>query len=1238
MKPFLRLLLLLSVFASPMHAQFSDCTVVGRWGVRTEPRGVVADGGYVFVADGNGVTTYAAADPALPSVQSRLVTSSPSLAIAELAGQRLAVLTERELLIVTRDGAGKLRIDRSLETLGSRMAVFQESVAIASERTVTLFPDIDSGRALEIFASAAIDAVHLDARHLYIAENRGGIRIVARANGSDVGHVSVQALDLASSGDVLYAAAGGIGIFVVDISTPSAPKVLTLLEPAVADFRKVIVRGDTLFALTSDERLVGFSITDPKSPVLVSRTPFPAADLLFLSDRDVLGWGRFVTLAGATTSQPAPLRLFRDHAALAEWSDASVLHGVATDGRYAFITDAPDLRIIDLDAPSGPTEVASVHYGDASTEVRLEGSLLLVHGISNVHMIDVSTPTAPKYLGVYRALGAPPSGAAMAGPYLLEANKPTGFHVVDISDPANPRQITGLKNDGLGQVYGTVGIEGASYNLIAAGIKVVDLSTGVANVVHLLRANYAITDADIVPSTEARSRLLVLSDGETLRFFDLRDHLRPVETAAVDIGHGGEIAVDRHLVYVLSAEGKLTRVDVSDASRPVITNRWKGLRAATGVAARGRIVLSGRYEALVLEDPDNAGEAASPALSLMEAGGRRFVLVSGDASRYYDVEISRSAAGAVARTVKVRGGSSVPLFANESFARSRASSPCNSPWNPPVDLRSTRSPVRFSSSESRLLASSASTTVELGIVNETAEPREVTISGEEIGTVRFTAAASRTSLVSVTIDTSANGVRVIHLTAGEVRDEHRVRVTVAQRQPGGAFSAATEVIPGIGSTPGANGTRWKSDLTLHCSAAESCRPLVRYVSGDLREEVSFDMTAGETLTIADIVTTLFGKSSSTGHVALAGPGDLSAEAFTYNDGAGLRFGQRISVVDPATAGAETRHLIGIRNDSSVRTNLGFVSTTGENRVMDIRLVDARGVSLASRTFEVPAGADLLLPLATLFAEATDGSELALELENAAGVVIYASRIESSTGDAVFTLAEAASSAPVHALFDSVGKVELPTSTWTTELNLRNTSAAPARVDLTLFIANTDQRESASISIPAGATWSTGDAIAELFGSRSTSVIGALHVIADGLIVGWGRLFHTTGSGIYGQELPLRPLRSTTAAGRAETTAQSLFPLEESDAIRTNVGLHESKGESIRVELRLFDSSGTVISAEQIDLAPYSTLFLTGYAGREGWRGRDARLEIVPISGSGAVQAWGSRVDRSSGDARTIGAP
>jgi hypothetical protein len=60
------------------------------------------------------------------------------------------------------------------------------------------------------------------------------------------------------------------------------------------------------------------------------------------------------------------------------------------------------------------------------------------------------------------------------------------------------------------------------------------------------------------------------------------------------------------------------------------------------------------------------------------------------------------------------------------------------------------------------------------------------------------------------------------------------------------------VFPSIGSVPGASGTYWKSDLTLHNPLAARMSLALRYVSGDTRIDRQVVLAGGQSIRWEDV--------------------------------------------------------------------------------------------------------------------------------------------------------------------------------------------------------------------------------------------------------------------------------------------------------------------------------------------------------------------------------------------------
>ncbi|HVT02761.1 MAG TPA: hypothetical protein VHL58_05220, partial [Thermoanaerobaculia bacterium] len=289
----------------------------------------------------------------------------------------------------------------------------------------------------------------------------------------------------------------------------------------------------------------------------------------------------------------------------------------------AFVADAPMFRVLDITRPTNPRQIAAIYIGDFSDRVQLRDTTAIVYGRGSVHLIDISSPLAPRQTGVYRSLGIPRSGAAWAGSYLLEANRATGFHVLDVTDPTHPVQTTGLRNDSHGGPTGVLtAVPTAVYIGVSDGIKIADLADPHHTVVTATGIGGGFTDAQIVQSTSAHPALLALPGLESLRLFDLTTPAMPVEISSILLPPGGAESVAGDLLYITNPRGELYVVSVANAAQPQIVFAGNGLNSPTQTsAAGGLLAIADTYSLKIYTDPATGGSCSDAAANTTAASG-----------------------------------------------------------------------------------------------------------------------------------------------------------------------------------------------------------------------------------------------------------------------------------------------------------------------------------------------------------------------------------------------------------------------------------------------------------------------------------------------------------------------------------------------------------------------------------------------------------------------------------------
>lgn len=204
-------------------------------------------------------------------------------------------------------------------------------------------------------------------------------------------------------------------------------------------------------------------------------------------------------------------------------------------------------------------------------------------------------------------------------------------------------------------------------------------------------------------------------------------------------------------------------------------------------------------------------------------------------------------------------------------------------------------------------------------------------------------------------------------------------------------------IPVVGRSPGANGTFWRSDVTLFNPSSNSVALSLRY-NGATK---TLFLGSGDTQVLADIVSQ-YGHSSGSGTLQVSwstatGPVVTSR---TYTTANGGTYGQSI---DPVTAFATRMFVPGLRNDAGYRSNVGFVNGGTEQEVVAVTLLSPSGTELARTNVTLSAGQQVQYGVTALFAGVSipSGFTLVAEGDANARVFAYGSMVDNASGDPVF---------------------------------------------------------------------------------------------------------------------------------------------------------------------------------------------------------------------------------------------
>jgi len=224
---------------------------------------------------------------------------------------------------------------------------------------------------------------------------------------------------------------------------------------------------------------------------------------------------------------------------------------------------------------------------------------------------------------------------------------------------------------------------------------------------------------------------------------------------------------------------------------------------------------------------------------------------------------------------------------------------------------------------------------------------------------------------------TARGVEIWRRGARTTRadvDAYLRRIRLPAAGQVAASGARTRLVfPTAGSVPGANGSYWRSDLTLHNPHKETLALNLRYVAGDVRIDRGVVLAGGRTIRWEDVVRSFFGAPESRGAlwIEFLGARPPVARMKTYD----AAHDSRASIDSPLSmsdaSGARDLTIVGIPGGGLARRiNVGIVN-----------------VGAIPGTFRITAQTRTGQTIGTAFEEGLpeDESRLVSDIETALGV-------------------------------------------------------------------------------------------------------------------------------------------------------------------------------------------------------------------------------------------------------------
>ncbi len=471
-----------------------------------------------------------------------------------------------------------------------------------------------------------------------------------------------------------------------------------------------------------------------------------------------------------------------------------------------------------------------------------------------------------------------------------------------------------------------------------------------------------------------------------------------------------------------------------------------------------------------------------------------------------------------------------------------------------------------------------------------------------------------------------------------------LRLTEPAQAP---FHDTTMVFPVVAHAPGSQDTDWRSDLRLF-NAVGSREAEIRLIlippsgedpAGPRQTDVI--VPHGSVVALDDLVKKRFGLDATQGSLLVQDPAGtmIHGTSRTYTNGASGTYGQFVApaVGGHSSTGAGDPALIVLPTAGvDHRVNIGITEITGQQATVAITLIDSTtGVALGSSSFLlVEPHANVQLNGVLPDPEQVDGADpyVAVAVVHGEGrVVAYGSVIDNRTGDAVFIAGGTPEVTPylmIPVIANNQGQAG---TEWRSDLRVLNNGSFSVHVDAELRFQGAFGVPPVieTFSIQPGEAVTINDVVGSLFGF--SEVAGSLRLVpreGSAALVATSRTANHGPVGTYGQYV------QALSADQGLHGSGILLHIGKGPNTRSNLGIVETRGTSIGVEIQLFDDLGrTLGSSMSKTLGPWESIQINDIFGALGAQDhRNARAEIRRVGGTGAFFAYVSVIDADSGDA------
>ncbi len=294
---------------------------------------------------------------------------------------------------------------------------------------------------------------------------------------------------------------------------------------------------------------------------------------------------------------------------LAECSNLENAHGIRVVDSFAFVADKNGLEIINV-KDMGNIFTVGV-YNDTSgavSEFTIRDTLCYIADVdAGLKIVNISNPANPKEVGSYDTPGYA-CGVTVVDTlaYIGDLNS---LRVIDVKDPTNPQEV-GYYHKTFSFEYGIAitGHYGYIMSINSSWINIVDISdpTSIQDVKDYEAGAWILNEIRIIDT------LAYISDGDgEMRIFNISDPVNPVEIGCYDTpGYASDITVSGSYAYIADRSSGFYIVDISNNLNPYEVGYDSIFRLPNNVFKSDTLIYmtTGNLSIINVSDPANPKE------------------------------------------------------------------------------------------------------------------------------------------------------------------------------------------------------------------------------------------------------------------------------------------------------------------------------------------------------------------------------------------------------------------------------------------------------------------------------------------------------------------------------------------------------------------------------------------------------------------------------------------------------